>query len=203
MADMESNYIDIKTVNYYEANAADFVAGTAGADMSDALGRFEALLPQGGVVLDWGCGSGRDSKAMAERGFNVTATDASFAMCEAAVGFAGVNVRNEGFLDLREENAYDGIWACASLLHLRRDELPAAFLRAHAALKKGGVLYAGFKLGDFEGYRNGRWFTDLSEGDLGELLAVERWRLVETWRSGDVREGRGDEQWLNFLARKA
>ena len=200
---MKTKAIDTQTISYYDANAADFVAGTAGADMSDALGRFVALLPQGGRVLDWGCGCGRDVKALAERGFLVTATDASAAMCQAAAKLAAVDVRNEGFLDLQEQAAYDGIWACASLLHLQRERLPQAFARAYAALKAGGVLYASFKLGDFEGYRNGRWFTNLCEDDLPALLPAESWQMLETWQSGDVREGRDNEQWLNFLARKA
>ena len=203
---MEHSGADTTTISYYDANAADFVAGTVGASMRDALGRFAALLPQGGRVLDWGCGSGRDAKALAEAGFQVVATDASEAMCQAAgnlAGAVGVTTRNEGFLALEEEAAYDGIWACASLLHLRRSALPEAFARAHRALKAGGVLYASFKLGGFEGYRSGRWFTDLRQADLAALLPAETWQLLETWQSGDVRQGRGDQLWLNFLARRA
>ncbi|WP_041422645.1 class I SAM-dependent methyltransferase [Slackia heliotrinireducens] len=194
--------MDSSTINYYEENAGSFVAETVGASMSDALGRFAALLPEGGKILDWGCGSGRDSKALADMGFDVVATDASEAMCESARAVAGVEVRCEDFMGLIEREAFNGIWACASLIHLKRSQLPEAFARANVALKQGGVLYASFKLGDFEGYRSGRWFTDLQSGDLSVLLTGD-WELLDCWESADVREGRGDEKWLNFLARKA
>lgn len=199
---MENNGADIITISYYAANSAKFVEDTVAASMSDARCRFTALLPEGGTVLDWGCGSGRDAKAMAEANFNVVAVDASPVMCDIASRYANVPIRCESFFELDERNAYDGIWACASLLHLRREQLPEALARASRALKPGGVLYASFKLGDFGGYRNGRWFTDLRVDDLSVLLPMTSWQLLESWESADVREGRDGERWLNFLARK-
>ena len=69
------------------------------------------------------------------------------------------------------------------------------------ALKPEGVLYASFKLGDFEGERGGRWYTDLDEGALVEL-SRQWFEPTKVWVTGDVRPGRAGERWLNCLLRK-
>ena len=192
---------DEQTMDYYHRNAAGFVAGTVNASLDQSLTRFAELLPAGGCVLDWGCGSGRDSLALRKLGFEVTSADASPSMAAEALAATGTTVRVETFGELSEQAAYDGIWACASLLHVKPDDLPDVFERAARALKDGGVLYCSFKYGRFEGYRNGRWFTDLDEDALSALLAP-RFRDLALWRTADVRPGRGDELWLNCLAAK-
>ena len=103
------------------------------------------------------------------------------------------------FADLREEAAYDGIWACSSLLHVRPNALPDVLQRAHTALRHDGVLYCSFKYGSFAGERDGRWFTDLDEGALARLLEPQ-FDVARMWQSADVRQGRGDVRWLNCLA---
>ncbi len=41
-------------------------------------------------------------------------------------------------------DVYDGVWACASLLHCARNRLPDVLKRIHAALRRGGVCYISF-----------------------------------------------------------
>ena len=190
-----------KTIDYYDSNAAAFVRETVGASMADVLDAYVSMLPPGGSVLDWGCGSGRDSKALRELGFSVTSTDGSAAMCVEALSATGTIVRHETFQELSESDCYDGIWACASLLHVHPEELPAILALAANALKPGGVLYCSFKYGSFVGHRNGRWFTCLDEGALVPLLEP-CFGVARMWVSGDVRPGRGGEPWLNCLATK-
>ena len=187
------------TIQYYNRNAAAFVQRTVGASMSEPLDAFASMLPPRARVLDWGCGSGRDSLALRALGFEVTSVDASPAMAEEALAATGTVVRVEQFADLREEAAYDGIWACSSLLHVRPDALPDVLRRAHTALVPGGVLYCSFKYGSFAGERDGRWFTDLDEDALARLLEL-RFDVARMWQSVDVRQGRGDVRWLNCLA---
>lgn len=194
--------IQQQTVSYYDKHAEDFVADTLEADMSAQLARFLLHIPAGGSVLDWGCGSGRDAKVMADAGYAVTATDASDALCAHARQLTGLQVRQERFLELDAIDEFDGIWACSSLLHLTLDELPQASKLAHRALKPNGAFYASFKYGAYTGMRGERWFTDLDEAAL-EALLPESLSIIDIWTSADVRPGRQDERWLNAIMRKS
>ena len=154
-------------------------------------------------ILDFGCGSGRDSKFFLQEGFDVTVTDGSAVLCRLARELTGLPVRHELFQDLAETNSYDGIWACSSILHLPKAELAGVLAKMVAALKPGGIIYISFKYGDFEGTRNGRYFTDFTEeGFRSFMQPIEGIRIEDWWVSADVRPGRGDEWWLNLLLRK-
>lgn len=192
-----------QTLGYYEQNSEGFISGTLAADMTDTQQRFAACLPEGGVVLDFGCGSGRDTKAFLEMGFMVDATDGSGELCAKASAYTGIQVRQLLFKELDAADVYDGIWACASILHLPRPELLDVLGKISKALKAGGVLYASFKYGDFEGMRNGRHFTDFTEQSLEEFWKdVPCLKIFDLWVTKDVRADREDEKWINFLARK-
>lgn len=193
-----------KTLDYYNRNAREFIEGTAGVDFSRIQNHFLFLLPKEALILDFGCGSGRDTKYFLEKGFRVEAADGSEELCRLASAYTGIPVKQMLFQELDETEKYDGIWACASILHLRRDELPEVFMKICRALKRGGILYASFKYGDFEGERNGRYFTDLTEETAEKLLeSVPELKIKERWVTGDVRAGRGAEKWLNMILRRS
>ena len=191
------------TLQYYQENAGVFVEGTVSADMHDARTRFLRLLPSQAYILDFGCGSGRDTKAFLEQGCRVDAADGSAELCRMATELTGIQVKQMLFEELSTVEQYDGIWACASILHLPRKELGGILQKISDALKPGGVLYSSFKYGGFEGIRRGRYFTDLTEDSLAGLMAeVSSLQIVETWITNDVRPGREEERWINILARR-
>jgi 2-polyprenyl-3-methyl-5-hydroxy-6-metoxy-1,4-benzoquinol methylase len=192
-----------ETLDYYNQTAKDFVADTVSTDLTDIHQRFLDHLPPGATILDLGCGSGRDAKAFIEAGFDVKAVDGAEECCKLAQTLIGRPVDCLLFDQLEEDSQFDGIWACASLLHVPFAELPDIFKRIIKALKSGGRFYASFKYGDFEGMRGGRYFTDLNEERLAKLMEkVAGMVIVETFVTGDAREGREDEKWLNMVGVK-
>ena len=191
------------SIRYYQQNAEDFFAATVDVDMQSLYAPFVALLPERGKILDAGCGSGRDSKAFKELGYDVEAFDATAEMVELAADYARVPVRLQTFAEVDESERYDGIWCCASLLHVPAAELPDAMLRLARALKAGGVWYVSFKYGDGEREKDGRHFTDLNERELEKLVgSLDGVSIHSTWQTEDKRPGR-DEIWLNALLCKA
>ena len=191
------------TIEYYEQNAKSFIEGTQNVDFTEIQDAFLGLLPEKAVILDLGCGSGRDTKYFLEQGYSVDATDGSLELCKAASNYTGIKVKHMYFQELDECEKYDGIWACASVLHLEKKELPEVLRQISAATKKNGIIYLSFKYGNFEGERNGRYFTDMTEKSMKELLdAFPEFAVEKQWITGDVRVGRGDEKWLNMILRK-
>ncbi|MCH4033326.1 MAG: class I SAM-dependent methyltransferase [Lachnospiraceae bacterium] len=200
---MEERNLEEETLRYYAEHAADFAADTLDVSFSAVQNRFLALLPRGGRILDFGCGAGRDTRAFLARGFLVDAVDGSPALAKIASANTEIPVRCLRFQELSAEKRYDGIWACASILHVPMAALPDVLFRMSRAAKPGGILYVSFKYGTFSGLRNGRYFTDLNEAGLSRFLAARpELSLVEEWVSGDARPGRASERWLNALLRK-
>lgn len=192
------------TINYYNQNAENFIANTQNADMHPTQERFLRLLDAGTSILDFGCGSGRDTKYFLEKGYQVTATDGSAELCRLASEFTGIKVKEMLFQELDAINQYDGIWACSSILHLPKKELLPVIWKMCEALKDNGIIYTSFKYGDFEGERNGRYFTDFTEKTFQEVIEkVPKLTIEEYWITSDVRPGRGEEKWLNLLLRNA
>jgi SAM-dependent methyltransferase len=191
---------DDPTLAYYEDQAETFFAETVDVDMAPLYARFLARVSPGGHILDAGCGSGRDALALRRLGYAVTAFEASPKLARLASAHCGLKVEVRRFQEIEREDRFDGIWACASLLHVPMAELPEVLGRLGRALKSDGVLYASFKYGAGEREHGGRRFTDLDESGLAALVdAVPALAVVETWVTGDRREGREGERWLNVL----
>ena len=192
-----------KTINYYDINAKDFVEGTLNVDFKATQDKFINKLPAKGYILDFGCGSGRDTKYFLAKDFNVDAIDGSIELCKIASEYTNIKVRHMYFNELSIVNKYDGIWACSSILHLSLDDLVDVFKRMSKALKDEGIIYTSFKYGNFSGERNGRYFTDMTEDSFANLIInVENLKVEEQWITADVRPQRGNEKWLNLILRK-
>lgn len=192
------------TIDYYNNNAEEFCENTVNADVSNLYTLFEKYLNSNTSILDCGCGSGRDSKYFLEKGYKVTALDGSIELCKKAKELTGLDVLCMYFQDIDFTNEFDGVWACSSLLHVSRSDLVTVFKKLYNSLKNGGVLYASFKYGDFEGDRNGRFFTDMNEELFNEILEqVKGFTVKEQYITSDVRPGRENEKWFNIIIKKA
>ena len=154
------------------------------------------------LVVDLGCGSGRDTKYFLEHGYRVDAIDGSAELCALASEYTGIPVKCQLFQELDASEVYDGIWACSSLLHLSYGELDEVLYRIEKALKPQGILYMSFKYGVFEGERNGRYFLDFTEEKLEQLLKKHiSLQQLRNFLTEDVRPDR-EERWLNLFLKK-
>lgn len=195
--------INNNTIDYYENNASSFAQGTIDVEFVDVQNRFRSLIPQGGYILDFGCGSGRDTKYFISKGYKVDATDGSEKLCEIASENTGIDVKHMLFSELNADAKYDGIWACASILHLQKEELKLVFGKMIKAVKPGGYIYTSFKYGGYEGYRKDRYFTDFTSETFRVFAKnFPEMMLIEEWVSADVRPGRSDEKWLNVILKR-
>ena len=193
----------MSTLDYYNTNTTSFVESTQSVQMTEAWNRFTSKLQKSSLILDFGCGSGRDTKYFIEKGFAVEAIDGSSELCVVASKFTGVTVKKQLFADLNENQKYDAVWACSSILHANSEDLVIIIKKIWTALKYKGIFYTSFKYGDFEGERNGRYFTDFTEESFAALLKKSAdFDILETWITGDVRPGREDEKWLNVILQK-
>ena len=192
------------TLTYYNNNAQTFSDSTLNVDMSALYAEFLPHVKQHGHILDAGCGSARDAAYFKNQGFTVSAFDASPALAKLASNYLQQPVEIKTFQELECVNKYDGIWCCASLLHVPKAELPQVFLKLQNALKANGVLYVSFKYGTQERVYNGREFTDLNESALTALITHHtELEIIKQWQTVDQRPERESEVWLNALIEAA
>lgn len=191
-----------QSVAYYNAHAQQFIDETLHVDMSALYDAFLPHLPENAYILDAGCGSGRDSREFLARGYRIMAFDASEKLAALATKAISHPVAVRTFNQVSEFQAYDGIWACASLLHLPPQQIPQVLAQLWQALKPGGVLYLSFKRGEHQREHNGRHFTDATEAQLESWAsALPGLEKVTTWQTADRRPGR-DEYWVNGVFHK-
>lgn len=186
------------TAEYYQKNSQPFIQETISLDLDDLYTRFLKHLPSQGIILDAGCGSGRDSKAFQARGYSVVAFDACPDFVEYTKKTVQIPTYLMDFETLNLDLSFDGIWSCASLLHLPPKALTPALQRLAHHLKSEGYLYVSFKKGDFAGERHDRWFTDLTQTSLLHYLPTEL-HLIDYWETPDRRPHRTQEYWINAI----
>lgn len=187
---------DEQTIAFYNAEAEAYAAASFEARW---LRDFMAALPASAHVLDLGCGGGADSAALAAAGFHVTSVDGSAGLAAEAQRRWNVDVRVMQFTDLDFTDAFDGVWASASLHHAHVGDLPGIFASIRRATREGGAFHATLKA-DANDRRDrlGRFYCAMSEETLANLAAD--WRGVRI----DGGEGRGYEgamsPWLRLRA---
>ena len=192
----------MKTIDYYNKHAEEFTTSTFEVDMKSLYQPFLAELSEGARILDVGCGSGRDTLAFKNKGYQVDAIDYSEELVKKATRLTGIPIKLKSFYEVDDYEAYDGIWACASLLHCERSRLAEVLEKMVQALKPNGVIYMSFKYGDSDRDQDGRQFTDLDENQAEALLEqFDNVQHIQQWVTLDQRPDR-QEKWLNLLWKK-
>ncbi len=192
----------LSTLKYYNNYPLDYFKRTINIDMQPSYDRFLSCLPQTAHILDAGCGVGRDSAYFLSQGYKVTALDASEEMVKLAQQRIDTPVIQKDFFDIDFIDEYDGIWNCASLLHISNIDLPIIFAKFITALKSQGVWFISFKYGDQETIEDGRLFSRFTIPNFVEFAKrFPELELLELWRSYSYAPTHSNE-WLQVLARK-
>ena len=190
-------------MDYYDQNAREYFDSTVNLNMEHLYRPFLELIPRHGRILDAGCGSGRDSLYFKKQGHSMVAIDNSIELVKLASALLGENCFLMSFKDIEFKNEFDGIWACASLLHVPKSEMDDVLLLLTGALKTNGILYASFKYGNEETTQRGRLFSSYDEESFDLLLKNHpTLRMLARWKTEDIRQNRKGEYWLNVLAKK-
>lgn len=193
---------DDPTSSFYDDNATIYATRERNLPRS-RLDAFLAALPSNASILELGCGAGQDAAYVISRGFDVTPTDGSIELAKQAEALIGRPVQILRFETLDIEDAHDGVWAEASLLHAPRAALPDILDQIHRALKAGGIFHASFKAGEAEGHDTfGRYYNYPSVAWLTALLDKGGWRdIAMTEADGGGFDGK-PTKWLYVKARK-
>ncbi len=195
---------DLTTIAFYDTNARQYSDSTVSLDLRQLYEPFLKELAPGAHILDAGAGSGRDTKAFLEQGYCVTAIDASSQLAQLATGFTGQRCEVLSFQEIEFREEFDGIWACASLLHVPKREMNDVLCRFIKALKPGGVFYMSIKEGEGERLaEDGRFFSSYTTNSFRELLAnFSALREIAFWKTQESRSVAHPEPWLSFLLAK-
>ena len=216
----------ITTIHFYDECSEQYAELTVKADMSKQYVKFLAYLPTDASILDAGCGSGRDSLFFMKKGYAVTMLDASAGMCRCAEALTGQKALCMSFDEIYFEKQFDGIWACASLLHVPEKELETIFAKFWRALKDNGILYASWKYGEEERYDGERFYCDMTEEKLKNVLArvnakvclpdanmcsethdcegdANLFECLDCWVAEDALPSGREQKWLNVVLRKS
>lgn len=193
-----------QTSLFYNTYAKNYVAETVDLDISNIRNLFLNLIRDEGHILDLGCGSGRDSRFFIDQGYQVTAVDASPKIAILASELIGKPVEIQSFHELDYSDIFDGIWACASLLHCPKTEIDDVLHRITKGLKSNGIVYMSFKYGTGERIdERGRLFNDYTEAEMSKMLATHtNLDIVQMFTELKPLRG-GFQNWLNVFVRKS
>lgn len=199
---MEKKY---NTLEYYNKNAQIYCEQTLVGNLQENYENFLKYLPRDAYILDFGCGSGRDSKYFIENGYKVKAIDGSVEMCKLASKYINQEVNCMKFEELNDINTYDGIWACSSILHVEKENLRNILIKMINALKVNGIIYTSFKIGTGYEIKEGKYYNYLTKDELEQTLnkssnAVKLIDYFETLPS--TKRNAQNTIWGNFIIKK-
>lgn len=168
----ELNAIETVTISHYNQNADSFWQGTKDHDVTQNYAAFLAPFPKDKPldILDLGCGPGRDVSYFKSLGHRAVGLDGSEIFCNMARTYTGCQILHQTFVNMAlPEQAFDGVFANASLFHVPSQALPGVLTTLHAALKPDGILFLSNPRGNGEGW-SGQRYGHYMELDISTLF---------------------------------
>lgn len=196
---------EYNTLDYYNKNAKIYCEQTLVGNMQENYNRFLKHLNKNAYILDFGCGSGRDSKYFLDNGYKVKAIDGSIEMCKLASKYINQEVKCMKFEELNDIEIYDGIWANSSILHVEKENLIDILIKMINALKVNGIIYASFKLGTGYEIKEGKYYNYLTKNEMIKILnkMEKKVKLIDYFETyPSTKRISKNTVWANFIIKK-
>ena len=194
----------MNTLDYYNKNSEEYFNSTLNVDMTNTYKEFLKLVPEGGKILDLGCGSGRDSMNFMKLGYEVTAVDGSKELAKKASVLLGKEVIVSTFEELELKEKFHGIWACASLLHIKREDLKTVLNNLYNNLEDNGVFYMSFKYGEKEYVDDkNRYFNCFTDESIISFINENtKYNILGLYITEDKLGRVNEVKWLNVICKR-
>ena len=194
----------MNTLDYYNKNSEEYFNSTLNVDMTNTYKPFLKLVPKDGKILDLGCGSGRDSMNFMKLGYEVTSVDGSKELAKKASALLGKEVIVSTFEELELKEKFHGIWACASLLHIKREDLKTVLNNLYNNLEDNGVFYMSFKYGEKEYVDDkNRYFNCFTDESIISFINENtKYNILGLYITEDKLGRVNEVKWLNLICNK-
>lgn len=194
----------MNTLDYYNKNSEEYFNSTLNVDMTNTYKAFLKLVPKGGKILDLGCGSGRDSMNFMKLGYEVTAVDGSKELAKKASALLGKEVIASTFEELELKEKFHGIWACASLLHIKREDLKTVLNNLYNNLEDNGVFYMSFKYGEKEYVDDkNRYFNCFTDESIISFINENtKYNILGLYITEDKLGRVNEVKWVNLICNR-
>ena len=194
----------MNTLDYYNKNSEEYFNSTLNVDMTNTYKEFLKLVPEGGKILDLGCGSGRDSMNFMKLGYEVTAVDGAKELAKKASVLLGKEVILSTFEELELKEKFHGIWACASLLHIKREDLKIVLNNLYNNLEDNGVFYMSFKYGEKEYVDDkNRYFNCFTDESIISFINENtKYNILGLYITEDKLGRVNEVKWVNLICNK-
>ena len=194
----------MNTLDYYNKNSEEYFNSTLNVDMTNRYKEFLKLVPEGGKILDLGCGSGRYSMNFIKLGYEVTAVDGSKELAKRASVLLGKEVIVSTFEELELKEKFHGIWACASLLHIKREDLKTVLNNLYNNLDDNGVFYMSFKYGEKEYVDDkNRYFNCFTDESIISFINENtKYNILGLYITEDKLGRVNEVKWVNLICNK-
>ena len=194
----------MNTLDYYNKNSEEYFNSTLNVDMTNTYKPFLKLVPKDGKILDLGCGSGRDSMNFMKLGYEVTAVDGAKELAKKASVLLGNEVIVSTFEELELKEKFHGIWACASLLHIKREDLKTVLNNLYNNLEDNGVFYMSFKYGEKEYVDDkNRYFNCFTDESIISFINENtKYNILGLYITEDKLGRVNEVKWVNLICNK-